>query len=70
MKELWQLVEVEPFEVGRCKDCPCFRLNNCPRLEKDPTAVECSPRTSERQALFYLERELNSRGQQELFCPE
>jgi hypothetical protein len=67
VKELWQLVKVEPFEIGRCKGCPCLGLLNCPRGEKDPDAVECSPRTSERQALHYLEREIESHGQQEMF---
>ena len=68
MSELWELVEkVAPFEVGDCGDCPHFGVLRCPRGEKDPKAKECSPRTDTRQALRYLERELESRGQQEMF---
>ena len=68
MSELWQLVKkIEPFEIARCGDCPCCGLLNCPRGEKDPKAVECHPRTAERQALFYLEAEQKKHGQQEMF---
>lgn len=69
-KELWELMnwkEIEPFTLGNCGDCPHFRISRCPRNEKRAEAIECSPRTNARQALLYLERELESRGQQEMF---
>jgi len=68
VKELWQLVkDIEPFELLTCRDCPHFRVVRCPKDERDPDAVECSPRTDTRQALHYLERELESTGQRKLF---
>ena len=66
--ELWELVKgIEPIELLKCGDCP-HRMHRCPRPdENQPDDPECSPRTSERQALLYLEREQKSHGQREMF---
>jgi len=68
VSELWEMVEkLEPMELAWCAACPHFKTARCPRKETDAQAMECSPRTDTRQALRYLERELESRGQQEMF---
>ena len=67
MKELWDLVKnIEPIELLKCGDCP-HRLHRCPRPDENkPDDHECSPRTSERQALLCLEMEQKKHGQLDL----